>query len=88
MPRSPAWEWIAWRVRGEGEGGGRDDEDEDEDDDEYNDEEDDDDNDGEEEEGREAIREAVDASFWRSALRWCFTLSSWLVVAITSFMSM
>lgn len=86
MPRSPAWEWIAWRVRGEGEGGGRDDEDED---DEYNEEEDDDDNDDEEgEEGREAIREATDASFWRSVLRWCFTLSSWLVVAITSFMSM
>lgn len=69
-----------------GEGGGRDD-DEDEDDDEYNEEEDDD-NDEEEEEGREAIREATDASFWRSVLRWYFTLSSWLVVAITSFMSM
>lgn len=87
MPLSPAWEWIAWRVRGEGEGGGRDDDDED-DDDEYNEEEDDDNDDGEEEEGREAIREATDASFWRSVLRWCFTLSSWLVVAITSFMSM
>lgn len=86
MPLSPAWEWIAWRVRGEGEGGGRDDEDEDEDD-EYNEEEDED-NDDEGEEGREAIREATDASFWRSVLRWCFTLSSWLVVAITSFMSM
>lgn len=84
MPLSPAWEWIAWRVRGEGEEGGRDD---DEDEDEYNDEEDDD-NDEEEEEGREAIREATDASFWRSVLRWYFTLSSWLVVAITSFMSM
>lgn len=70
-----------------GEGGGRDDED-DEDEDEYNDEEDDDNDDGEEEEGREAIREATDASFWRSVLRWYFTLSSWLVVAITSFMSM
>lgn len=69
-----------------GEGGGRDDEDED---DEYNDEEDEDNDDDEEgEEGREAIREATDASFWRSVLRWCFTLSSWLVVAITSFMSM
>lgn len=68
-----------------GEGGGRDDDDDE--DDEYNEEEDDD-NDGEEEEGREAIREATDASFWRSVLRWCFTLSSWLVVAITSFMSM
>lgn len=87
MPRSPAWEWIAWRVRGEGEGGGRDDEDEDEDD-EYNEEEDDDNDEEGEEEGREAIREATDASFWRSVLRWCFTLSSWLVVAITSFMSM
>lgn len=86
MPLSPAWEWIAWRVRGEGEGGRKDDDDED--DDEYNEEEDEDDNDGEEEEGREAIREATDASFWRSVLRWCFTLSSWLVVAITSFMSM
>lgn len=83
MPLSPAWEWIAWRVRGEGEGGGRDEDDED---DEYNEEEDDDND--EEEEGREAIREATDASFWRSVLRWCFTLSSWLVVAITSFMSM
>lgn len=71
-----------------GEGGGRDDDDdEDDEDDEYNDEEDDG-NDEEEEEGREAIREATDASFWRSVLRWCFTLSSWLVVAITSFMSM
>lgn len=69
-----------------GEGGRKDDDDED--DDEYNEEEDEDDNDGEEEEGREAIREATDASFWRSVLRWCFTLSSWLVVAITSFMSM
>lgn len=70
-----------------GEGGGRDD-DEDDDDDEYNEEEDDDNDDEEGEEGREAIREATDASFWRSVLRWCFTLSSWLVVAITSFMSM
>lgn len=87
MPRSPAWEWIAWRVRGEGEGGGRDDDDEDEDD-EYNEEEDDDNDEEGEEEGREAIRVATDASFWRSVLRWCFTLSSWLVVAITSFMSM
>lgn len=87
MPLSPAWEWIAWRVRGEGEGGGRDDDD-DEDEDEYNEEEDDDNDDEEGEEGREAIREATDASFWRSVLRWCFTLSSWLVVAITSFMSM
>lgn len=70
-----------------GEGGGRDEDDEDED--EYNDEEDEDNDDDEEgEEGREAIREATDASFWRSVLRWCFTLSSWLVVAITSFMSM
>lgn len=86
MPLSPAWEWIAWRVRGEGEGGEREDDD-DEDDDEYNEEEDDD-NDEEGEEGREAIREATDASFWRSVLRWYFTLSSWLVVAITSFMSM
>lgn len=68
-----------------GEGGGRDEDEDDED--EYNEEEDDD-NDEEEEEGREAIREATDASFWRSVLRWCFTLSSWLVVAITSFMSM
>lgn len=85
MPLSPAWEWIAWRVRGEGEGGGRDDDDED---DEYNEEEDDDNDEEGEEEGREAIREATDASFWRSVLRWCFTLSSWLVVAITSFMSM
>lgn len=85
MPLSPAWEWIAWRVRGEGEGGGRDDDDED---DEYNEEEDDDNDEEGEEEGREAIREATDASFWRSVLRWYFTLSSWLVVAITSFMSM
>lgn len=67
-----------------GEEGGRDEDDED---DEYNEDEDDD-NDEEGEEGREAIREATDASFWRSVLRWCFTLSSWLVVAITSFMSM
>lgn len=85
MPLSPAWEWIAWRVRGEGEGGGRDEDEDDED--EYNEDEDDD-NDEEGEEGKEAIREATDASFWRSVLRWCFTLSSWLVVAITSFMSM
>lgn len=69
-----------------GEGGGRDDEDDE--DAEYNEEEDDDNDEEEEEEGREAIREATDASFWRSVLRWCFTLSSWLVVAITSFMSM
>lgn len=86
MPLSPAWEWIAWRVRGEGGGGGDDDDD---DDDGYNEEEDED-NDEEEddEEGREAIRAATDASFSRSELRWYFTLSSWLVVAITSFMSM
>lgn len=84
MPLSPAWEWIAWRVRGEGGGGGDDD-----DDDEYNEEdEDNDDDEDDDEEGREAIRAATDASFWRSVLRWYFTLSSWLVVAITSFMSM
>lgn len=75
-------------MRGEG-GGGGDDDDDDDDDDKYNEEEDDDNDDEEDdEEGREAIREATDARFWRSVLRWYFTLSSWLVVAITSFMSM
>lgn len=87
MPLSPAWEWIACRVRGEGGGGG--DDDDDDDDDEYKEEEDEDNDDEEDdEEGREAIRAATDASFSRSELRWYFTLSSWLVVAITSFMSM